>query len=100
MWHTFDQGRSLGTRGTEDGIIVLDEEHERGARITLEQGGRNAPWSLTCGICGCFMHVAFASSEDEANRKYSDMKRDLVEIMEASSSSPCYEKMRLFTDLY
>jgi hypothetical protein len=35
MWHPFDSGQSLGSRGSEEGVIVLDEEHEEGARVTL-----------------------------------------------------------------
>ena len=100
MWHPFENGQSLGKRGSEEGVIVLDEEHAWGARITLERDGSTAPWSVTCGIYGTFMHTAFASSESEGRSKYSDMKRDLVSIMEESSSTPCYEKMRLFADVY
>jgi hypothetical protein len=100
MWHAFGQGQSLGTQGSEGGVIVWDEEHERGARITLERGGQTAPWSITCGIYGCFLHTAFAASEVEARDKYSAMKRDLVAILEENPSSPCYEKLRLFADVY
>lgn len=100
MWHAFERGQSLGGGGEEQGVIVLDEEHGQRARITLERGGRSAQWSITCSLHGMFQHTAFASSESEARTKYANMKRDLVEIIEESSSSPCYEKMRLFSDLY
>jgi hypothetical protein len=32
MWRPFDNGRSVGARGSENGITVLDEEHDWGAR--------------------------------------------------------------------
>jgi len=100
MWLTFENGRSVGTRGPEQGVIVSDEEHARRARITLERDGRRAPWSITCGIHGTFSHTAFASSESEARSTYAAMKRDLASLMEASDSAPCYEKIRLFLDVY
>lgn len=49
-WSSFDEGHSLGTRGSENGIILRDEEHIEGARITLERDGDNAPFSVTMGI--------------------------------------------------
>ena len=100
MWRTFEGGTTLGARGSEEGVIVIDEEHERGARITLERDCRRAPLAITCGIYGTFMHTVFAASESEARRKYSDMRRDLASILEESDSSPCYERIRLFTDVY
>jgi hypothetical protein len=36
-WYLFDEGRSVGLLGTEEGIIIRDEEHPDGARITLER---------------------------------------------------------------
>jgi hypothetical protein len=42
-WHAFGDGTSTGTKGSEGGTVVLDEEHPDGARITLEQGGHTAP---------------------------------------------------------
>ena len=64
-WYPFDGGSTVGTIGTESGRILCDEEHAAGARITLEQGG-NTPFGITCGIYGCFVHTAFASTETEA----------------------------------
>src|SRR5437879_10378671 len=61
---SMDSGKTVGTRGSEEGLIVSDEEH----------GGCTAPWSVTCGIYGSFLHTAFASSEAEGRAKYSDMK--------------------------
>ncbi len=34
-----ENGKTIGTRGSEEGVIVLDEEHVSGARVCLEQGG-------------------------------------------------------------
>ena len=100
MWHAFENGEFLGARGSEQGVIELDEEHPWGVRITLERDGCTAPWSITGGIYGVFAHTAFASSEGEARNKYADMKRDLISILGESPSTPCYKKMRLFADVY
>jgi hypothetical protein len=70
MWDTYNNGLSIGQKGSEDGVIVLDEEHPGGIRITLERDGNTAPWSITCGIYGSFIHTAFASSEEEGRMKY------------------------------
>jgi len=100
MWHVFEKGRPVGQQGSENSTIVMDEEHAWGARITLARNSGVAPWSITCSVYGTFMHTAIATSENEAKIKYSNMKRDLVSIMEQGSSTPCYEKMRLFADVY
>lgn len=36
MWSKIDNGVTIGTEGSEKWIIVKDEEHREGARITLE----------------------------------------------------------------
>lgn len=82
MWVLYDNGVSIGTSGSENGIIIKDEEHTAGARITLEQGGY-APYGITCGIYGLMCHTAFASLLDEAAKKYEAMK---LEISKALSS--------------
>ena len=100
MWQTFDSGKSIGTKGSESGVIVADEEHADGARVTLERDCRHALWMVTCGIYGSFMHTAFASSEEEGRTKFSAMKSDLVTIMEDESSDSRSEKMRRFSEIY
>jgi hypothetical protein len=80
-WSLFNDGESVGTGGAESGIIQRDEEHELGARITLERGGSIAPWSITCGIYGWMFHTRFFSAEDESNREFDLMKAGLAEIL-------------------
>jgi len=45
-WTDFDSGSSLGTRGSENGIIFRDFEHSSGARVTVERDGDTAPFSI------------------------------------------------------
>jgi hypothetical protein len=40
-WVPYDRGGSIGS---EEGIILRDEMHRDGARITLERDGRIAPF--------------------------------------------------------
>jgi hypothetical protein len=99
-WLPLDGGKTIGNRGSENGIIVEDEEHRDGARITLERDGGIAPWAITCGIYGAFLHTAFASSELEGRAKYTGMKTDLEKIMAESENEKRYEKMRTFSNIY
>jgi len=95
-----DRGKTVGTRGSEQGVIIMDEEHTSGARVTLESGGRTAPWSVTCGIYGGFLHTAFAASEPEGRAKYSNMKADLEQILAEEDKEARYEKMERFANDY
>jgi hypothetical protein len=99
-WLPMDDGKTIGTRGSEEGTIVVDEEYVAGARVTLERDGCTAPWSVTCGIYGDFVHTAFASSEAEGRAKYESMKSDLEQIMAEPDNEARYEKMTRFADLY
>jgi hypothetical protein len=67
-------------RGTEGGIIILDEEHDLGARITLErfEGGGGA---ITCGIYGWMVHTRFFDTEADPRAEVELMKIDLGRIL-------------------
>lgn len=80
-WAPFDNGATLGSRGSEDGTIDRDEEHPYGARITLEHGSTHAPLAITCGICGWMLHTRFFGSPEEANHQYDSMKVAMQEIL-------------------
>ncbi len=66
MWQPLDEGVTFGLPGSEGGITVRDEEHELGARATLERDCQHSPWAVTCGIYGWFFHTRFLGSEAEA----------------------------------
>lgn len=99
-WRVFYGGATVGEAGSEGGLIVADEEHANGARITLEQGGRNAPWAITCGVYGSFLHTAFAASEDEGRVKFAGMRRDLAAILRETDPEARHERMRRFSEVY
>src|SRR5215510_15044731 len=66
---------------SEGGKVVLDQEHDLGARITLERECRCAPFAITCGIYGWMVHTRFLSSEAEARTDYVHMQDALAEIL-------------------
>ena len=74
-WNPYQNGETIGTTGSENGIIVLDEFHNDGGRITLEKDGTTAPWTITCG--GGFVHTVFFRSKEQAENTYRLIKFDL-----------------------
>ena len=48
-WGPFDNGRTIGTKGLENGTIIFDIEHISGARVTVEKGAWTAPF--VTGVC-------------------------------------------------
>ncbi len=81
-WHPLDDGATLGQTGSEEGMIVRDEEHSLGARITLERAASVAPFAITCGIYGWMMHTRFFSTEAEAEAQYDLMKTGMSALLE------------------
>ena len=86
-WLAFDDGRSIGKVSTEGGVILLDDEHELGARITLKRGSGYV--SISCHIYGWTDHTRFFGSLMEAQREYAAMKAALggvVNVIESAGS--------------
>lgn len=86
-WVPFDSGKSIGAIGSEGGSIVLDEEHPDGARITIERGGRTAPFSITCGVYDLMVHTRFFDTEAEARNECAAMKVALSDLLAALDGS-------------
>ena len=79
-WVPFDRGSTIGQAGSECGVIVFDDEHELGARITLERNCAVAPYAITCGIYGWFVHTRYLD-EQTAMADYQPMQRCLDSII-------------------
>ena len=77
MWKFFDSGKTIGSLGSENGIVIRDEEHSNGARLTLESDGVTAPFSITSGVYGEFFHTTFLSSRDKAENEFEVMKTEI-----------------------
>ncbi|HYO53341.1 hypothetical protein [Archangium sp.] len=80
-WRPVEEGRTLGLGGAEGGILVRDEEHPAGLRITLEEDPERSFYALTCGISGWLVHTRFFGSEVEAHAAWDEMKPALVELV-------------------
>ncbi len=59
MWRPYAHGTTVGQRGTEEGVIDRDEQHDGGARITLERDCRNIPFAVTCAILRLVVHTQY-----------------------------------------
>jgi hypothetical protein len=86
-WRSVRDGETLGEPGSEDGVIVADDEHPAGARITIERDGRIAPFAITCGVYGWMVHTRFFSEEQSAR----DAMRVMKEALGALALDPSPE---------
>lgn len=85
QWSPYQNGQSIGQIGSEEGVIVQDDEHAVGARITLERRDcKTAPFAITCGMYGWFFHTRYCSGE-EARHDFEQMKLELGRIAELLS---------------
>jgi hypothetical protein len=88
VWGSFENDETLGTRGSEEGLILQDQEHPLGARITLESeirfGAENPapiPYAITCSIYGLFFHTRFCAREADARNAFAEMELELARIL-------------------
>jgi hypothetical protein len=86
-WSSFEGGETIGKHGSENGVILEDEEYASGARITLEGSTEVAPFAITCGCYGLFLHTRFFSTEEEARAEFSDMKVELKRMVDIGSET-------------
>jgi hypothetical protein len=103
MWNSIADGETIGTKGSENGIILKDDElsnenNTKVARITLEKGGYT-PFAVTCGVYGLMCHTAFANEYDEAAQKYDGMK-EAIESFVGDSDNDADDWCGWFTDRF
>ena len=80
MWK---QLNTLGTTGSESGIILADEEYNGSCCITLEKCEQY--YAITCGVYGTMVHTAF-SDFNHYQELYNSMKKDLQEFIDKETS--------------
>lgn len=51
-----------GTKGTENGEILFDEEYKNSCRITLERCKKY--YAITCGVYGAMVHTVFSDANN------------------------------------
>ena len=79
-WVAFDNGKSIGKVSAEGGVILRDEEHPRGGRVTLKQGKTFI--SVSCHIYGWIDHTRFFHTVADAQREYVIMKNILGSMLD------------------
>ena len=101
-WYAVDDGKTIGHQGSEDGVIVIDEVHEDGARITLEKNTTSAPFGITCGIYGMMMHTTWCSDESKAFTMYESMKEAIQSILliDPEDEDKIYSEINRFVSKY
>ena len=80
MWKALD---TIGTMGSESGVVLKDEEYKDSCRITLEKCERY--YAITCGVYGAMVHTAFCD-EKESEGKYEAMKKDLQDFIDKDTT--------------
>lgn len=76
-WSDFENGKTIGTKGSESGTIIQDIENSNGARVTLEKECGNIPFAITLGIYGLMFHTHFESDKNKAT-DYVERKKNLI----------------------
>jgi hypothetical protein len=84
-WLAYDDGRSIGKVSSEGGVILLDDEHPAGARLTLKRG--NGYVSVSCNLYGRMDHTRFFGTVSEAQREYGTMKSGITEVIDFIQST-------------
>lgn len=80
VWEPCEDGRTIGQLGSENGAILVDEEHPDGARITLEEC--DSYCTVTCGILGGMVHTSFCNRDRVAGmRHYLAMRQDIEDFI-------------------
>jgi hypothetical protein len=103
-WSDFVHGDAAAS-GTEGGEIIADQEHDLGARITLERGAAVAPFAITCGVDGWMVHTRFFGTEADARQQFAAMQESLDAIVartaaydDTPSDSQIAEASQVFED--
>ncbi len=79
-WVAYDNGNSIGKVSAEGGVILRDEQHTRGGRVTLKQGKTFI--SVSCYIYGWIDHTRFFYTVADAQREYVIMKNILGSMLD------------------
>ncbi len=81
-WHNFEEGKTIGEKGSEEGEIVADLENVHGARITVEHNSATAPFAITYGIYGLLFHVHYKSDPEKAGEYVAWLKARINKVFD------------------
>ncbi|MCC9064815.1 hypothetical protein [Flavobacterium piscisymbiosum] len=80
-WTKYNNGKSIGKKGSEGGKILNDQENINGARITFEANAGNIPFAITLGIYGLMVHTEFFSEIEIATKYFKRKKNEIDTIL-------------------
>lgn len=80
MWKDLYEPNS---KGSENGLIIADEEYKNSCRITLEKCPKY--YAITCGVSGAMFHTVFTDYENHQNI-YQAMKKDLQNFIDKETT--------------
>ncbi|MDO6432905.1 hypothetical protein Q4E93_20015 [Flavitalea sp. BT771] len=87
-WGIFEKGRTIGKKGSEDGIILADLENIHGARITVEQIDNPSPrFAITFGIYGLLFHTHFKRRQEEVDRTITWLQSTINKVFDMYEQS-------------
>lgn len=92
-WTTYRQGSSIGTLSAEGDLILYDQEHADGARITLKRGKEYI--SVSINLYGWMDHTRFFNANLDAQREYRAM-RSAMESLLKIIHTPDVTKIRVW----
>lgn len=75
-WINNNELKTIGTKGSENGIIIIDKEFREESRITVEE--KEKCYAITCGVYGYFVHTAYT---DNYLEMYNNMKKDIEKYL-------------------
>jgi len=82
-WFPYNNGITIGGKGPEGDVIVMDEAHPIGARITIKQGEKYV--SVACNIYNWINHTRFFGTMTEAKNEFANMEAALMDIIDLLS---------------
>ncbi len=88
-WSIYNHGKTIGTKGAEGGVILSDESHPDGARITLKRGDGFV--SVSVSIRGWMDHTRFFSTDADAQREYRAMRSAVVNVLNVINAKEATE---------
>jgi hypothetical protein len=81
-WTKYNNGNSIGKKGSEGGKILNDQENINGARITIEANAGSIPFAITLGIYGLMFHTEFFSEIEIATEYFKRKKIEIDRILQ------------------
>jgi len=78
-WLPYKDGITIGAKGPEGDVILMDQAHPIGARMTIKAGAEYV--SVSCNIHNWIDHTRFFGTAFEAKRELANMEDALSEVI-------------------